>query len=68
MISDNNPGYADDLRFAIDVMDESSHLGLDSEYASRLRSLMLQQIAKAEDAQKRNQLVAIQHDEETVTV
>ncbi len=68
MISDNNPGYADDLRFAIDVMDESSHLGLDSEYASRLRSLMLQQIAKAEDAQKRNQVVAIQHDEETVTV
>jgi len=67
MISDNNPGYADDLRFAIDVMDEYSHLGLDSEYASELRSLMLRQITRAENAQRPVQ-VAIQHDEEPVTV
>jgi hypothetical protein len=59
MISDYNPGF---------VMDEYSHLGLDSEYASKLRSLMLQQIAGAEEAQRRGPVVAIQHDEETVTV
>jgi hypothetical protein len=40
----------DDLRFAIDVMDEYSHLGLDSEYALKLRTLMQRQIAKAEEA------------------
>jgi hypothetical protein len=40
----------DDLRFAIDVMDEYSHLGLDSEYASRLRTLMERQIEEAEEA------------------
>jgi hypothetical protein len=65
MISDNNPGYADDLRFALDVMDEYSHLGLDSEYASRLRSLMLGQIAKAEKA---HMPIAVRHEEEKVTV
>jgi hypothetical protein len=67
MISDNNPGYADDLRFAIGVMDEYSHLGLDSEYATQLRSLMLRQIAQAEKSHGRSPLV-LQHDEETVTV
>ena len=37
----------DDLRFAIDVMDEYSHLGLDSEHASKLRTLMQRQIVEA---------------------
>jgi hypothetical protein len=40
----------DDLRFAIDVMDEYSHLGLDSEHATKLRTLMERQIAEAEEA------------------
>ena len=47
MMHDNNPAFLDDLRFAIKVMDEHSHLGLDSEYASKLRTLMLRQIEKA---------------------
>jgi hypothetical protein len=47
MMSDNNPAFLDDLWFAIHVMDESSHLGLDSEYASKLRTLMLRQIEMA---------------------
>ena len=47
-----NPTYVDDLRFALEIMDECSHLGLDSEHASKLRSLMLQQISRAEEAQK----------------
>ena len=42
--------YVDDLRFALEVMDEYSHLGLDSEHAAKLRSLMLEQIAKAAEA------------------
>jgi hypothetical protein len=67
MISDNNPGLVDDLRFAIGVMDEYSHLGLDSNYASKLRSLMLQQIARVEEAQRCGPAVAIQHDEEKAT-
>lgn len=46
------PTYVDDLRFALEIMDEYSHLGLDSEHAAKLRSLMLDQIAKAEDALK----------------
>ena len=47
-----NPQYVDDLRFALDVMNEYSHLGLDSEQASKLRHLMIEQINKAEDALK----------------
>ena len=46
------PTYVDDLRSALEIMDEYSHLGLDSEHAAKLRSLMLQQIAKAEEALK----------------
>lgn len=53
MLSEN-PMYVDDLRFALEIMDEYSHLGLDSEHAAKLRSLMLQQIAKAEQALRRS--------------
>jgi hypothetical protein len=38
-----------ELRFALDVMEESSHLGLDDEYASRLRKILERRIAQAED-------------------
>ena len=51
MLSEN-PAYVDDLRFALEIMDEYSHLGLDSEHASKLRSLMLRQIARAEEVFK----------------
>lgn len=45
-----NPEYVADLRFALEVMDEYAHLGLDSEHATQLRDLMLEQIEKAETA------------------
>jgi len=49
MISVNNPAFIADLRFALDVLDERSHLGLDSEYHSRIRSLLLAEIGEAEE-------------------
>jgi hypothetical protein len=54
-----SPTYIDDIRFALDVMDEHSHLGLDSEHAAKLRLLMLEQIEKAEKAPKRAPFMAI---------
>lgn len=48
MTSDETFARVEDLRFALSVMEEHSHLGLDSEYASKLRSLMLRQIAETE--------------------
>ncbi len=54
MISDSNSTYAADLRFALDVMEEHSCLGLDCEYASKLRSVMLRQIEQAEADQVRS--------------
>jgi len=41
MISENNSTYVDDLRFALEVMEQRSSLGLDREYAARLRSVIL---------------------------
>jgi len=48
MIPVNNPALISDLRFALDVLDERSHLGLDPEYHSRIRSLLLAEIEEAE--------------------
>ena len=45
-----NPDLATELRQALDVMEESSHLGLDDEYAGRLRHILLRQIEDAEVA------------------
>jgi hypothetical protein len=39
-----------ELRYALEVMEESSHLGLDSESASKLRSILLRRINEAEKA------------------
>jgi hypothetical protein len=36
-----------DLRYALDVMEEYSHLGLDDEYASKLREILARQIDNA---------------------
>ena len=38
---------ASDLRYALDVMEEYSHLGLDDEYASKLREILARQIDNA---------------------
>jgi hypothetical protein len=42
-----NPELASELRFALDVMEEKSHLGLDDEGASRLKSILLRHIKEA---------------------
>jgi hypothetical protein len=41
---------ATDLRYALDVMEEYSHLGLDDQYATKLRDILLRQISEAEEA------------------
>ena len=38
----------EDLRYALRVMDEETHLGLDGKYADTLRGTLLHQIAKVE--------------------
>jgi hypothetical protein len=45
-----NSDPATDLRYALDVMEEYSHLGLDEEYASKLRDILQRHIREAEDA------------------
>jgi hypothetical protein len=44
----HNPDLANQLRDALDVMEEYSHLGLDDEYASTLREILERRIADAE--------------------
>ena len=41
---------ATELRYALDVMEEYSHLGLDDEYTSKLRGILLRRIEEAETA------------------
>jgi hypothetical protein len=48
MYDARNPQIANDLRFALDVLQESSHLGLDSEYTSKLQALIQTQIRRRE--------------------
>ena len=50
MYSIPNPDVVTELRFALDVMEEYSHLGLDDEAASKLRSILLRRIDEAEAA------------------
>ena len=38
-----------DLRYALDVMEEYSHLGLDDERASELREILIRQICDARE-------------------
>ena len=50
MYTTPNPDLVTELRYALDVMEEYSHLGLDSEAASKLRSILLRRIDEAEAA------------------
>ena len=50
-ISVPNPDLANELRYALDVMEEYSHLGLDDAAASKLRDILLRRITDAENAQ-----------------
>lgn len=43
-----NPDVAMELRYALDVMEEYSHLGLDDEAASKLRTILQRRIREAE--------------------
>jgi hypothetical protein len=45
-----NPDLSKELRFALDVLEENSHLGLDDAAASRVRDILLRQIKDAETA------------------
>ena len=49
---DINPGTdaRTELRYALEVMEEYSHLGLDDEYAGKLREILLRRIEQAEAA------------------
>ncbi len=49
-----NSTYAGDLRFTLEVMEEYSCLGLDMEYATKLRSVIIRQIERAEADQVRS--------------
>lgn len=49
-ISAPKPELANELRFALDVMEENSHLGLDDETAKRLRSILVRRIRQAEES------------------
>lgn len=41
---------ANDYRFALDVMEENWHLGLDDEAASKIRGILLRRIDRAKAA------------------
>jgi hypothetical protein len=45
-----NPDLVKELRYALDVMEENSHLGLDDDAAGRLRAILLRRIEEAENA------------------
>ncbi|HEY1578844.1 MAG TPA: hypothetical protein VGF82_17375 [Terracidiphilus sp.] len=49
-ISAPNPELVNELRYALDVMEESAHLGLDDEAANRLRNILVRRIKEAENA------------------
>jgi hypothetical protein len=50
MITQSNPDLVNELRYALEVMEEYSHLGLDSEAASKLRNILVRRINDAETA------------------
>ena len=49
-ISAPKPELVNELRYALHVMEENSHLGLDDEAANRLRSILVRRIQQAEDS------------------
>lgn len=48
MDSPVNPNLASELRYALDVMEEYSHLGLDDQAAGTLRTILQRRIREAE--------------------
>jgi hypothetical protein len=41
--------HARDLRYALDVLEEYSHLGLDDEYANKLREILERQLGETDE-------------------
>ena len=41
---------ANDLRYALEVLDEYEHLGLDAEHASKLRRILIRRIGEPNEA------------------
>jgi hypothetical protein len=50
MYATANPDLVNELRYALDVMEEYSHLGLDNEAAGKLRGILVRRINEAEVA------------------
>lgn len=48
MIAENNPAYVEHLRLALEVLNESSNLGLDDRFAADLRKIIAKQISVSE--------------------
>jgi hypothetical protein len=46
----SEPAVLDDLHFALDVMEERAHLGLNDQNANSLRCILLRRISEAETA------------------
>jgi hypothetical protein len=41
--------HVSDLRYALDVLEEYSHLGLDDEYANKLREILERQLDETDE-------------------
>ena len=54
MLAERNPAILENLRFALNVLQESSHLGLDGQYTARLQAVIQGQIARGEQALQRH--------------
>ena len=65
-ISAPKPELANELRYALDVMEESSHLGLDDQAANKLRAILLRRIKQAELASRPAEPVRFPTPEEKV--
>ena len=42
--------HANDIQYALQVLEEYEHLGLDDEYASKIRMILLRQIEETDEA------------------
>jgi hypothetical protein len=52
MLAERNPAILVHLRFALEVLEERSHLGLDAEYSEKLSSVIRHQIERGKEALK----------------
>jgi len=67
MYATTNPDLVNELRYALDVMEEYSHLGLDNEAAGKLRSILVRRINEAEAAARPTAAVRCSAEEAKVS-